>query len=77
MWQGLMLCGFLTVAGYGLKSIPVLHETGFSPLVFALLLGLIAGNLPGFERMAPAVHRAYVSRHAGCCEAASCCSASR
>jgi len=55
MWQGLMLCGFLTVAGYGLKSIPVLHETGFSPLVFALLLGLIAGNLPGFERMAPAV----------------------
>ena len=54
MWQGLMLCGILTAGGYGLKLIPGLHESGFSPLVFALLLGLIMGNLPRLERLASA-----------------------
>lgn len=54
MWQGLMLCGILTAGGYGLKLIPGLRESGFSPLVFALLLGLIMGNLPRLERLASA-----------------------
>lgn len=54
MWPGLILCGFLTLGGYGLKLVPGLRESGFSALVFALLLGLMAGNLPGLGGMAPA-----------------------
>ncbi len=46
MWQGLALCGALTAGGYALTKAPGLAEGGFSPLVFALLLGLVAGNLP-------------------------------
>ena len=52
MWQGLALSAFLTVGGYGLKLLPGLNESGFSPLVLALALGLIVGNLPGFGRAA-------------------------
>ncbi|MCW3150528.1 putative sulfate exporter family transporter [Stutzerimonas stutzeri] len=54
MWQGLVLCGLLTVGGYGLALAPGLRESGFSPLMFALLLGLAAGNLPGLKQAAPA-----------------------
>lgn len=46
MWKGLGLCALLTAGGFGLVQIPVVHETGISPLVFALLLGLVFGNLP-------------------------------
>ncbi|WP_028241663.1 YeiH family protein [Stutzerimonas azotifigens] len=53
MWQGLILCGLLTAGGYALSQAPGLRESGFSPLVFALLLGLVAGNLPGLKRAAP------------------------
>jgi uncharacterized integral membrane protein (TIGR00698 family) len=46
MWQGLVLCGSLTFGGYALTHLPALAHSGISPLVFALLLGLFAGNLP-------------------------------
>lgn len=46
MWQGLVLCGLLTVGGYALTQVPALAHSGISVLVFALLLGLLAGNLP-------------------------------
>ncbi|VVM67202.1 hypothetical protein PS662_01612 [Pseudomonas fluorescens] len=46
MWQGLVLCAVLTAAGYVLKQLPMLANSGFSALVFALLLGLAVGNLP-------------------------------
>lgn len=53
MWQGLLLCSVLTALGYGLAQVPLLAHSGFSPLVFALLLGLLAGNLK-FTRVANA-----------------------
>ncbi len=43
MWKGLGLCAALTMGGFGLAS---LTTAGISPLVFALLLGLVVGNLP-------------------------------
>ncbi|WP_447554421.1 YeiH family protein [Vreelandella sp. EE22] len=46
MWHGLILCSTLTLVGFGLAHLPGLASSGISPLVFALLLGLIAGNLP-------------------------------
>lgn len=46
MWQGLLLCGALTFTGFALTYLPWLASSGISPLVVALLLGLIAGNLP-------------------------------
>ncbi|MCQ4272170.1 putative sulfate exporter family transporter [Pseudomonas kuykendallii] len=45
MWQGLLLCSVLTALGYGLSQVPLLAHSGFSPLVFSLLLGLLAGNV--------------------------------
>jgi len=51
MWQGLVICAVLTVAGFGLTLFPGLANTGIGPLVFALLLGLVAGNLPGAHRI--------------------------
>lgn len=44
MIKGLGLCAFLTLLGYLLSAIPVVRQTGLSPLVFALLLGLLLGN---------------------------------
>lgn len=52
MWQGLSICIALTLAGFGLTLIPGLADTGISPLVFAMLLGLVVGNLPGAARVA-------------------------
>ena len=46
MWQGLVLCALLTLAGQVISRLPGISETGISPLVFALLLGIIVGNLP-------------------------------
>ncbi len=46
MWQGLLVCTALTAAGVGLSRLPMLAEAGVSPLVLALLLGIVAGNLP-------------------------------
>ncbi|MFC3282090.1 YeiH family protein [Litchfieldella rifensis] len=46
MWQGLILCTTLTLAGFALANVPGLAESGISPLVYALLLGLLVGNLP-------------------------------
>jgi uncharacterized integral membrane protein (TIGR00698 family) len=46
MFRGLVISGLLTLGGYGLSRIPLLHQSGFSPLVFALLLGIVVGNLP-------------------------------
>ncbi|MFG6177587.1 YeiH family protein [Halomonas sp. THAF12] len=46
MWQGLLICTLLTVAGTGLARLPLLAEAGVSPLVLALLVGIVAGNLP-------------------------------
>ena len=51
MWQGLILCSTLTLVGFGLAHLPGLASSGISPLVFALLLGLIAGNLPLARRL--------------------------
>ncbi|MEE3214891.1 MAG: putative sulfate exporter family transporter, partial [Pseudomonadota bacterium] len=46
MWQGLVLCALLTLAGQVISRLPGISDTGISPLVFALLLGIIVGNLP-------------------------------
>lgn len=46
MWKGLGVCALLTVGGFALADVPVIQQTGISPLVFALLLGMFAGNLP-------------------------------
>ncbi|MDW0360135.1 YeiH family protein [Vreelandella venusta] len=51
MWQGLILCSTLTLAGFGLANLPGLASKGISPLVFALLLGLVVGNLPLTHRL--------------------------
>ncbi|WP_296258086.1 MULTISPECIES: YeiH family protein [unclassified Pseudomonas] len=49
MFRGLVLSGLLTLGGYALSRIPLLHQSGFSPLVFALLLGIVVGNIPGVK----------------------------
>ncbi|ALM51524.1 YeiH family protein [Halomonas huangheensis] len=46
MWQGLVLCALLTLGGTALAHLPMFEPLGISPLVFALLLGIIVGNLP-------------------------------
>lgn len=46
MWKGLGVCALLTMGGFGLASLPMIQESGVSPLVFALLLGMCIGNLP-------------------------------
>lgn len=46
MVQGLLLCALLTAAGFSLAQLPVLASNGISPLVVALLLGIVAGNTP-------------------------------
>ncbi|SDM09189.1 conserved hypothetical integral membrane protein [Modicisalibacter muralis] len=56
MWQGLFLCAALTLGGFTLSRIPGIAESGISPLVFSLLLGLVIGNLPlarGFPQVRP------------------------
>ncbi|HSH56796.1 MAG TPA: putative sulfate exporter family transporter [Halomonas sp.] len=51
MWQGLLVCTTLTIAGVGLTRLPPLADAGISPLVVALLLGIVAGNLPLARRL--------------------------
>jgi len=46
MWQGLLVCIALTAAGFGLAQLPPLADAGISPLVVALLLGIVVGNTP-------------------------------
>lgn len=46
MWKGLGICAALTLGGFGIAQLPVIQSSGVSPLVFALLLGLMVGNLP-------------------------------
>ncbi|HTN34257.1 MAG TPA: YeiH family protein [Marinobacter sp.] len=46
MWRGLSVCALLTMGGFGLANTPMIHQSGVSPLVFALLLGMCVGNLP-------------------------------
>lgn len=46
MWQGLLLCTLVSLAGIGAAALPGLADSGVSPLVFALLLGLVLGNIP-------------------------------
>ena len=46
MWQGLALCALLTLAGQAISRLPGIADAGVSPLVFALLLGIVVGNLP-------------------------------
>ncbi|WP_458526517.1 YeiH family protein [Onishia taeanensis] len=47
MWQGLLLCALVSLAGIATAALPGLADSGVSPLVFALLLGLVIGNIPG------------------------------
>lgn len=54
MWQGLLLCAALTLGGLTLSRLPGIAESGISPLVFSLLLGIVAGNLPIARRLSPA-----------------------
>lgn len=54
MFRGLVLSGLLTLGGYALSHAPLLHKSGFSPLVFALLLGIVVGNLPRIGGIASA-----------------------
>ena len=51
MWQGLILCAGLTLGGFTLAHLPGIRESGISPLVFSLLLGLVIGNLPVSGRL--------------------------
>lgn len=51
MWQGLILCAGLTLGGFVLAHLPGISESGVSPLVFSLLLGLVVGNLPFVGRV--------------------------
>ena len=51
MWQGIVLCAGLTLGGFALTQVPGIAESGISPLVFSLLLGLVAGNLPLARRL--------------------------
>jgi len=56
MWQGWLVCTALAAAGVGLTRLPLLAEAGMSPLVVALLLGIVVGNTPAtrwFPRAAP------------------------
>ncbi|MDO6824248.1 YeiH family protein [Marinobacter sp. 1_MG-2023] len=46
MWKGLGVCALLTAGGFALADIPVIQQSGISPLVFALLLAMLAGNMP-------------------------------
>ncbi|QEM82877.1 YeiH family protein [Halomonas binhaiensis] len=46
MSKGLLFCALLTLLGFGLAKVPFIATSGVSPLVFALLLGIIVGNLP-------------------------------
>lgn len=50
MWKGLGVCALFTAGGFALADIPVIQQSGISPLVFALLLGMFAGNLPWARR---------------------------
>lgn len=52
MWQGLALCALLTLAGQGIAQLPMIDDSGISPLVFAMLMGIIVGNLP-LKRLIP------------------------
>ncbi|SHM08287.1 YeiH family protein [Vreelandella subglaciescola] len=54
MWQGLILCAALTLAGFGISLLPGISDSGVSPLVFSLLLGLVLGNLPAARGLATA-----------------------
>ncbi|MBZ9568574.1 MULTISPECIES: YeiH family protein [Modicisalibacter] len=51
MWQGLLLCAGLTFGGFLLAHAPGIADSGISPLVFSLLLGLVIGNLPFIGRL--------------------------
>ncbi len=53
MWQGLTLCGLLSLGGYALAYMPFIAGSGFSPLVLALLLGLLMGNMPVIHTLTP------------------------
>lgn len=52
MVQGLLLCALLTAAGFGLAQLPALASNGISPLVVALLLGIVVGNTPLAHKLA-------------------------
>ncbi|SDS95807.1 conserved hypothetical integral membrane protein [Halopseudomonas litoralis] len=45
MWKGLGICALLTAAGFLLVHLPGINNSGISPLVISLVLGLVAGNL--------------------------------
>lgn len=51
MWKGLGICALLTIGGFGLAHLPGIAGHGISPLVFALLFGLVVGNLPLARRI--------------------------
>ncbi|MCF6225435.1 MAG: putative sulfate exporter family transporter [Xanthomonadales bacterium] len=42
---GLLLAGGITAVAFGLTQIPAVQSLGFSPLVLAILLGMIYGNI--------------------------------
>ncbi|WP_136248297.1 YeiH family protein [Halomonas borealis] len=54
MRQGLAICILLTAFGTALARLPVLAEAGVSPLVLALLLGIVVGNTPLARRLTKA-----------------------
>jgi uncharacterized integral membrane protein (TIGR00698 family) len=46
MWKGVGVCALLAIGGFAIASLPAVQQSGVSPLVFALLLGICVGNLP-------------------------------
>tara|TARA_B100000700_G_scaffold45221_1_gene47237 strand:- start:30613 stop:31656 length:1044 start_codon:yes stop_codon:yes gene_type:complete len=61
MWQGLLLCALVSLAGTGAAALPGLADSGMSPLVFALLLGLVLGNIPA-KKLHPLLPSGLTSR---------------
>ncbi|MBH8579375.1 YeiH family protein [Bisbaumannia pacifica] len=63
MLPGLLISGLLAAAGLALAALPPLAERGISPLVIALLLGMVAGNLALGRRLGdPAAGLAFATR---------------
>lgn len=63
MLPGLLISSLLAAAGLALAALPPLAERGISPLVIALLLGMVAGNFALGRRLGdPTTGLAFASR---------------
>jgi len=54
--SGVLLAALVAAAGYAIARIPAVKALGFSPLVIAIVVGMIVGNL-GVNRLPGSVHQ--------------------